>query len=869
MVEKFEIKGMTCASCQAHIDSAVSKLGGVNSVNVNLITNSMVVDYNENQTDSKKIIKAVQDVGYDAKLSKASTKGTKNSVQNDFEKLREGQMQELKEMRVRLISSFVFLIPLLYIAMATMLGLPTLPIFVGQENALVFALAQALLATPVLILNRKFFISGFKALFKRAANMDTLVAIGSGASYIYGIVIIFCLGYAVGHGNLNMVHDYIHSLYFESSATILTLVTLGKYFETKSKIKTTSSLSKLIDLSPKTARILKGGKEIEVQVSDLRVGDIVVVRAGETISVDGMVEKGEAGLNQSAITGESMPVTKAKGAKVISASVVMNGTLQIRAEKVGEDTTLMSVIRLVSEAGGSKAPISRIADKVSGIFALVVMGIAVFTLLLWNALGYGFGFALSNAVAVLVISCPCALGLATPVAIMVSMGKSAELGVLIRTAEALERLSKIDTVMLDKTGTITSGEINVTGVVMFGKHSEDEVKTISALIERNSKHPLAIAISNFAGKIEDTKLVVKNYKDVIGKGATADIGRKKYYIGNLSFVKSNCELSEKEFEKISSEFRKFQLRGQTSVALFTKNEVLGIFALADTVRQDSKLAIEKLKSLGLKVVMLTGDNKVTAQAVKKELDIDECISDVLPADKQQVVEDYQKKGASVAMVGDGINDSPALGEASVGVALRSGTDIANLTADVVLMNNSLMGLITAIELSHATMRNIKQNLFWAFFYNALGIPLAAGMLYVIAGIGLSPMIASLAMSLSSVCVVCNALRLKLFKSKHDVPNGADEQSGQSPEQTNQIQETNTKTDIKKEGGKTMQYVLNVEGMMCANCAGHVKKALEEVSGVTSAEVDLQSKKAVVTTSKKVSEKALEDAVTKAGYSVKK
>ena len=874
MKKKFNVTGMTCAACEAHVTKAVQKLDGVKDANVSLLTNSMVVEFDENKVLEDDIVKAVVDAGYGAELvgfEKVSGKSKKvDDLAMDFENLKRSQIEENKKMKTRLIWSFVFLIPLFYIAMAPMIGLPTFWFFEGENNIMLLAVVELILSTPVLILNRKFFISGFKALTKKSANMDTLVAVGSGASYLYGVVVVVMLSFAVGHQNYELMHSLMHSLYFESAATILTLVTLGKYLEAKSKMKTTSALSELIDLSPKTANVIRDGKEIKIETSEILIGDVVVVRAGDTIPVDGKVVSGEAILDQSAITGESLPVERTEGDKVISASVCKNGMIKILAERVGKNTTLSEIIKLVGEAGSSKAPIARVADKVSGIFAFVVMGISLVTFIIWLCCGSSFANALTSAVSVLVISCPCALGLATPVAIMVGMGKSAKLGVLFRSAEALEKMHKSDTIVFDKTGTITLGELAVSDVFAVDGEEEKSILTKIASLEKNSNHPLAVAVVKYADENGVEILKTNEYKDVIGKGVCAKIDNEKFYAGNLVYVKEILKLKPKELNRFEELLQGFQSQGKTAILLFSEKKVLGVVALADNIRPTSKAVIEKLKNLGLKVVMLTGDNSVTAKAIQKELGIEEVISDVLPDEKANVILKLQSQGKIVIMVGDGINDSPALATSDVGVSLSSGTDIASLSSDAILMNNSLDGVVTAIELSKSVMRNIKENLFWAFFYNIIGIPLAAGVLYPTFGILMSPMIAALAMSLSSVCVCLNALRLKFFKPKFKVFNEKKLEADGNVENgilsQKIVKNINENSNINIEGG-VMKKIIKIEGMMCAHCTGHVKDALENVEGVESADVSLDEKQAVVTLSKDVENATLEQVVIDAGYTV--
>ena len=763
------------------------------------------------------------------------------------------------------------LVPLMYIAMGSMMGLPVPWFFVGMENSLVNALAQLLLTIPVLFINRHFFQTGFKALWHRAPNMDSLVAIGSGASLVYGLFAMFRLAYGFGHGDMELVHEYAHALYFESAAMILTLVTVGKYLEARSKSKTGDALGKLVDLAPKTAVVLRGGVEQTIPAEQVVAGDIVVIRPGEGIPVDGVVTEGHGYVDQAAITGESIPVEKNPGDQVISATINKNGTFQFQASKVGEDTTLSQIIRLVDEASNSKAPIARLADKVSGVFVPVVIAIAIVTAIVWLIAGMGFEFALSNAISVLVISCPCALGLATPVAIMVGTGKAAEMGILIKSAESLENLHNVDTIVLDKTGTITSGHPAVTDVLPLDRSlTEEQFLAEAAAAEFGSEHPLAQAVVERAQQLGLSLPKAEAFEAVAGRGIRAKVNGREYLAGNLAFLEENHQpatLEERSAAK--SVVNKLAQEGKTPLLFLRNGKLLGVIAVADTIRETSRAAIQRFNEMGLHVVMLTGDNKVTAEAIRKELGIEQAISDVLPTQKEAHIRSLQEEGHKVAMVGDGINDAPALTRADIGIAIGAGTDIAIESADVVLMKDSLDDVAAAIDLSRAVVRNIHMNLFWAFFYNVLGIPLAAGVLYPAFQLRLSPMIGSAAMSLSSVCVVTNALRLRFFKRK-----GAPLSEKSAPaleashtdtdNQTAPVEEIPQEPENEK-GSSEMKKVLIVEGMMCAHCQAHVQKALAGVEGVTEAVVDLESKKATVTLAQDVADQALLDAVTEAGY----
>lgn len=857
--EKYNVTGMTCAACQANVTRCVQKLDGVEDVNVSLLANQMTVSYDENKLRPENIISAVEGAGYGASsMEKALEKDT--GFRGEWQ-LRKKQAENSRQsMKKRLIYSVVLLVPLMYIAMGSMLGLPVPGFFTGTQNALVSALAQLLLTVPIIFINRHFYQFGFKALFHGAPNMDSLVAIGSGAALVYGLFAMFRMAYGFGHGDMELVHEYAHALYFESAAMILTLVTVGKYLEARSKAKTSDALDKLMDLAPKTAVVLRNGEEVTIPAEQVAAGDIVVIRPGEGIPVDGVVIKGHGYVDQAAITGESIPVEKNPGDTVISATINKNGSFQFQASKVGEDTTLSQIIRLVDEASNSKAPIARLADKVSGIFVPVVIGIAIVTAVVWMAVGEGFEFALSNAISVLVISCPCALGLATPVAIMVGTGKAAEMGILIKSAESLENLHNVDTIVLDKTGTITSGKPAVTDIVpLTAELNGEELLILAASAEMGSEHPLAQAIVDRA-KAEKLPLIqAESFEAESGRGIRAKVDGKDILAGNAVFMEENRLLDGADAGTASERARALAQEGKTPLIFAQDGKLIGIIAVADTIRESSRAAIKRFAQMGLKVVMLTGDNKVTAEAIRKELNINEAITDVLPTQKEAHIRALQEQGHKVAMVGDGINDAPALTRSDVGIAIGAGTDIAIESADVVLMKDSLNDVAAAIQLSRAVVRNIHMNLFWAFFYNILGIPLAAGVLFPVFGWRLSPMIGSAAMSLSSVCVVTNALRLRFFKDKDKIPDN-EENDG-----TIEKQEAITADEAEEKGEILMTKIIKVEGMMCAHCQAHVFKALSAVEGVQKVEVSLEDKQAVVTLAKDVADQLLMDAVTEAGY----
>lgn len=846
MKQKFNVTGMTCSSCQAHVEKSVAKLHGVDEVTVNLLSNNMNVSFDETQTNTDQIIAAVESAGYGASVY---TKG------KTTEKPKDTVQDEMKEMKSRLIISFIFLIPLMYISMHHMFnewfGLPV-PAFVkalihGDENAVTYALSQFLLLLPILFVNQKYFRVGFHTLRKGAPNMDTLIAIGATAATVYGLFAIFRIGYGLGHGDFDLVSKYTMDIYFESAGTILTLITLGKYLETRSKGKTSEAITKLMNLAPKTAVVIRNDKEIEIEIENVVVGDIVVVKPGQNVPVDGIVIEGSTSVDQAALTGESIPVEKGVGDNVIAATVNKTGYFKMKATKVGDDTTLAQIIQLVEDASNSKAPIAKMADKISGIFVPIVISIAILAAVIWLLVGASFEFALSIGIAVLVISCPCALGLATPVAIMVGTGKGAENGILIKSAESLETAHTIQTVVLDKTGTITEGKPKVTDIEVVADIDEKRFLSIAASMEKLSEHPLAEAIVEHAKVNTIPLLAAENFEAISGRGIKAQIEGNDYFAGNEAFMKeSGISLSRLRGRQDS-----LAEEGKTPLYFADSNRILGMIAVADTIKQTSRQAIEELKMMGINVVMLTGDNKKTAEAIKRQLPLDRVIAEVLPQDKEKKIRLIQEQGKKVAMVGDGINDAPALARADVGIAIGAGTDIAIESADIVLMKSDLLDVVTAIQLSKSVIRNIKMNLFWAFFYNTIGIPLAAGVFYSVLEWKLNPMFAAAAMSLSSVCVVLNALRLKLFKPKFHYNRSND---------SNNINYTKIEKD-----DDTMKKIVKVEGMSCNHCKASVEKALNSLNGVSEAKVDLKKKIAVVSLEGEVEDKALMEAVNNAGY----
>ena len=825
--QKYNVTGMTCSACSAHVEKAVRGVQGVSEVSVNLLTNSMVVE-SDAPLEQDVIVKAVEHAGYGA--SPADGRGAGPAAKPGGAPAQNPMQAQLKNMRMRLWVSFAFLAPLMYVSMGSMAGLPLPGFLTGHENAVGFALTQLLLTLPVVYVNRKYYEVGFKTLLRGSPNMDSLIAIGSTAALVYGVFAIYRIGYGLGVGDHALVSQYHMDLYFESAAMILALITLGKYLETRSKGKTSEAITKLMDLAPKTAAVERGGVETVIPVEEVVVGDTVLVRPGQSVPVDGVILEGNTSIDEAAITGESIPVEKEPGSTVIAATINKAGFFKFRATKVGADTTLAQIIRLVEDASSSKAPIAKLADKISGVFVPVVIGIALAVSIGWLLAGQTPEFAVSIGISVLVISCPCALGLATPVAIMVGTGKGAENGILIKSGEALETAHSINAIVLDKTGTITEGKPAVTDILPVGALAENELLALAAGLERQSEHPLAQAVLECAARRGVQPYEVTDFKAVFGKGIEGRYAQELYFAGNEAII-----------------------------------------AVADTVKPSSAAAIADLKRMGIDVTMLTGDNRRTAEAIRRQLDIPHVIAEVLPQEKEQHVAALQQQGKTVAMVGDGINDAPALARADVGIAIGAGTDVAIESADVVLMKSDLADAVTAIRLSKAVIRNIKENLFWAFFYNTVGIPVAAGLLYLPFHLRLNPMIGAAAMSLSSVCVVMNALRLKRFKA-HPAHAAAEQGAPLSPmsaqpraERIELPQNENiNKNDREEKQMKTITLI--IEGMMCQNCRSHVDKALNGISGVA-ANVSLEEKKAVCTVEDGVSADTLKAAVEDAGYTV--
>ena len=824
---KFKVTGMTCAACSARVEKVSAAVAGVENAEVNLLKGTMIIEAAE-ETVAEAVIAAVHQAGYGASVDTGK-----------HEQARPAE-DPLKAMKIRIIGSGIFLLVLMYFTMGHMFHFPMPGWYHGQENAVVAALLQLLLTLPVVYLNRSYYSRGLKALFHKSPNMDSLIAVGSIAALVYGIAALFRMAWATGHGQWEIVERYSENLYFESAAMILTLITVGKFLEARAKGKTGDAIRQLMDLSPKTAVVIRDGKETEIPVEKVCVGDHIIVRSGGSIAVDGTVLEGRAAVDQSALTGESVPVEKSVGDTVAAATINREGYLVFRADKIGEDTTLAQIIRLVEDAGGSKAPIARLADKIAGVFVPVVMAISAAAFIIWLLAGENLEFALSVGISVLVISCPCALGLATPVAIMVGTGRGARMGVLFKNAQALESLHKIDTVVLDKTGTLTTGKPSVTDVIP-GSVDAQQLLRIASALEAKSEHPFAKAI--LAKNQGNPYPIADAFETLPGQGVTACIDGVRYYGGNRKLM----EQLGVEVPALANE----TLSGKTPLYFASEDRTyLGAIMAADVLKADSVDAVRAMKNLGLRVIMLTGDNAATADVIAQNAGIDSVISDVLPGDKASAIQKLRGEGRNVLMVGDGINDAPALVSADVGMAIGSGTDIAIESADIVLMNHSLLGVAGAIELSRATIRNIKQNLFWAFFYNSLGIPVAAGLLYPAFGILLSPMLGAAAMSMSSVFVVTNALRLRMFQPKKSLATQAC-----SCDNTKIITEEET----------VMETVIKVEGMMCPHCKARVESVCKAVAGTVDAVVDLQQKQVTVTGNADVA--LLKKAITDAGYEV--
>lgn len=857
----FDVQGMTCASCSAHVEKAANSVSGVSEARVNLLKNSMEVDYDGNPDTLKQISDAVHKAGYEA-TPRSDKKDSATATTADATDASE---KAVKQKRVELISSMAFAIPLLYLAMSEMIGAPIPPAVSGMNGMMNLALTELLLCIPILFICRHYFISGFRALLHGSPNMDSLIALGSAASFAYSVVSLYQMANAFVAGDVVAAHRAMHGMYFETAGVILALISLGKFFEARAKGHTTGAISALMNLAPKTAILVKDGIEQEVPAETVVVGDVLVVRAGQSIPVDGQLIEGEGSVDESAITGEPVPVSKTVGDSVTGATVSTGGWFKMRATAVGDDTTLAGIIRLVDEATSSKAPIERLADSIAGVFVPVVIGIALVTFAAWFVFVTpgDFAVALSYAVAVLVISCPCALGLATPTAIMVGTGLGASNGILVKSAEALEGAIRATVVVLDKTGTLTEGKPSVTDVLCAGGTSEHQLLEYAYALEQKSEHPLAQAIVTYAqeklGESAGSSLDVQEFSQVAGGGLTAKVDEKHLVAGNARLM----EQEGISTQELTSQAQQLAEQAKTPLYFALEGKLLGVIAVADKVKQTSASTIARLRAMGVKSVMLTGDQATTANVIGKELGVDQVISDVLPSQKESYIRQFQDAGENVVMVGDGINDAPALARANVGIAIGAGTDVAIESADIVLMKSDPADVATSIELSRATMTNIKENLFWALFYNAICIPVAMGLLYPF-GFSLNPMIAAAAMGFSSVFVVCNALRLRTWKPKNASSVTRQDVHDAKPAIGVQSKSTNDASASQKEESY-MEKKLNVEGMTCQHCVAHITQALEAVEGVSKATVSLDEKSAVVELSSDVADSALVDAVAQAGY----
>ena len=862
--EQFTITGMTCSACSARVEKAVAKVDGTKDVSVNLLTNSMQLEYDEAKTSVPAIIKAVVDAGYGASV-KGKQAAAKAAPQEDPVK------KSIDEMKHRLVWSIAFLLPTMYISMhglfEKLFGLPVPQIvgavFDGPENAIIFAFSQFLLVLPIMYLNRRYYIAGFRNLFRGAPNMDSLVGMGSMAAALFGAFAIFRMGWGFGHGDMALVQEYSTNLYFESAGMIVTLITVGKYLEARAKGQTSKALEKLMDLAPKQACVVRGGVEQTIPAEELVAGDEIVVRPGERIPADGVVLSGTTSVDESAITGEPIPIEKQAGDKVTSATINKQGSIHFSAERVGEDTTISQIIRLVDEASASKAPIARMADKIAGVFVPAVIAIAVLAGAAWLAMGASVEFAFSIAICILVISCPCSLGLATPVAIMVGTGKGAENGILIKSGEALEIAQSVDTVVMDKTGTITEGRPVVTDITTVNGVSEQEFLAIAAGLEKGSEHPLAEAVMTAARERGIAPKAMTDFKALFGRGVEAEADGHVYAAGNDKLM------AEKGIDLTPYEAHLASLAddGCTPLIFAEDDRVIGILAAADVEKATSREAIARFRAMGIDVVMLTGDNARTAEAIRRRMDIPKVIAGVLPENKAEHIKKLQSEGHRVAMIGDGINDAPALAQADLGIAIGAGTDVAIESADAVLMKSNLLDAVSAIRLSKAVLKNIKENLFWALIYNVTCIPLAAGILYPAFGIKLSPVIGAAAMSLSSVCVVMNALRLRFFKPDHGAEISAEQTAAavSSDRKDHEAADSAAAQPVQEKEAIRMEKTLKIEGMMCAHCQKHVHDALAKMDGVTDVTVDLEGGKADVKATHDISEDDFRKVIEDAGY----
>lgn len=862
--EQFTITGMTCSACSARVEKAVAKVDGTKDVSVNLLTNSMQLEYDEAKTSVPAIIKAVVDAGYGASV-KGKQAAAKAVPQEDPVK------KSIDEMKHRLVWSIAFLLPTMYISMhglfEKLFGLPVPQIvgavFDGPENAIIFAFSQFLLVLPIMYLNRRYYIAGFRNLFRGAPNMDSLVGMGSMAAALFGAFAIFRMGWGFGHGDMALVQEYSTNLYFESAGMIVTLITVGKYLEARAKGQTSKALEKLMDLAPKQACVVRGGVEQTIPAEELVAGDEIVVRPGERIPADGVVLSGTTSVDESAITGEPIPVEKQAGDKVTSATINKQGSIHFSAERVGEDTTISQIIRLVDEASASKAPIARMADKIAGVFVPAVIAIAVIAGGIWLAMGASVEFAFSIAICILVISCPCALGLATPVAIMVGTGKGAENGILIKSGEALEVAQSVDTVVMDKTGTITEGRPEVTVIVTADGVAEQQLLSLAAGLEQGSEHPLAEAVMTAAKAKGIAPQAMTDFRALFGRGVEAKADGHTYAAGNAKLM----EEKGVDLKAYEAQLAAFADDGCTPLIFAEDDRVIGILAAADVEKATSREAIARFREMGIDVVMLTGDNARTAEAIRRRMDIPKVIAGVLPENKAEHIKKLQAEGHRVAMIGDGINDAPALAQADLGIAIGAGTDVAIESADAVLMKSDLLDAVSAIRLSKAVLKNIKENLFWALIYNVTCIPLAAGILYPAFGIKLSPVIGAAAMSLSSVCVVMNALRLRFFKPDHGAEISAEQTAAavSSDRKDHEAADSAAAQPVQEKEAIRMEKTLKIEGMMCAHCQKHVHDALAKMDGVTDVTVDLEGGKADVKATHDIPEADFRKVIEDAGY----
>ena len=860
MRETFDIQGMTCAACSARVQRAASDVPGVTEANVNLLKNSMELDFDGTDATAAAVVAAIGGAGYGVlRRSAAGRGGAGASAPAPGELARKAADEKLRQ----LVVSLAFSVPLFYVAMGPMFGWPEVPGLDGMENMMAAALTQLLLCVPILLVNRHYFVTGFKTLWHRAPNMDTLIALGSAASFAYSVVSLYRMAWAFGAMDMTTAHEAMHGLYLDSAGMILALIDLGKYFEARAKGKTCDAIAALMDLAPKTATVVRDGAEVSVPTEDVRAGERVIVRAGQSVPVDGVVLEGSASIDESAITGEPVPVEKGVGDRVTAATVSGRGWIAVEATAVGEDTTLAGIIRLVDEATSSKAPIERMADKIAGVFVPVVMAIAAVAFVAWMAISADFATALNHAISILVISCPCALGLATPTAIMVGTGRGAANGVLIKSAEALETACSVDYVVLDKTGTVTAGRPRVTDVELAAGVSQAELVRVAAALERKSEHPLAEAVCAYADEVcpgVDVDACVEGFEQVAGGGLAGTVDGRRVLAGNARLMEKNgvcLGVFAQRADVLAAE-------AKTPLFFAVGGRVLGLVAVADPVKPTSAGAVSRLRALGAKTLLLTGDARLTAEAVARKVGVDEVVAGVLPSQKELRVRELQRAGQRVAMVGDGINDAPALARADVGIAIGAGTDVAIGSADVVLMRSDPADVALAMELSRATMRNIRQNLFWALFYNSICIPVAAGVL-VPCGITLNPMIGAAAMGFSSVFVVGNALRLRTWKPSERKGRGATPVAAPAVTVTETGAEAGTEAATQPEGRTTMEKKLNVEGMMCQHCVAHVKGALEGVEGVGEVTVDLEAGTATAACAEGVTDEALIAAVKGAGY----